>query len=273
MGAQEKHGRRWNIISGYLTGRPAVHCRNRWLSLLRAGRITDRIQQAAETFDTRTLRPVVPGSQNGYSISPAPSPTPSHSSGFDSSLEPLFNGWENQTTPSSQSSAEHYPEGLLAYFGAEAVDSRGHHRSESASSTLSWGSSYSSTDFGIGSLLDQVAYNQGTTSPEVIATTIPSISGTGSPRQLDSLQFTPPPESRSESLTMTCSLQFTPPPESRSESLTMTCSLPYCTFQSTSLTDIWRHMTWDHIGNKAHCPPEMSALVEKVVIGSGSMNQ
>ena len=252
MDAQEKHGRRWNIISGYLTGRPAVHCRNRWLSLLRAGRITDRIQQAAETFDTRTLRPVVPGSQNGYSISPAPSPTPSHSSGFDSSLEPLFNGWENQTTPSSQSSAEHYPD--FAYFGAEAVDSRGHHRSESASSTLSWGSSYSSTDFGIGSLLDQVAYNQGTTSPEVIATTIPSISGTGSPRQLDSLQFTPLPESRSESLTMTC-------------------SLPYCTFQSTSLTDIWRHMTWDHIGNKAHCPPEMSALVEKVVIGSGSMNQ
>ena len=255
MEAQEKHGRRWNIISGYLTGRPAVHCRNRWLSLLRAGRITDGIQKAAAMFDTNTLRPVVPGSQNGYSISPAPSPTPSRcSSGFDPSLESLFNDWDNQAT-----STEHYPEALsmdFEYFNAEAVSSqhtsRGHHRSESASSTLSWGSSFSSTDFGVGSLLDQVTYSQGATSPEVIAATIPNIPGTD-----QSLH----------------AITLTPPPETRSESLTLTCSLPYCAFQSTSLTDIWRHMTWDHIGNKAHCPPEMSALVERVVIDSGSTSQ
>ncbi|KAF9644387.1 hypothetical protein BDM02DRAFT_3103017, partial [Thelephora ganbajun] len=72
MEAQEKHGRRWNIISGYLTGRPAVHCRNRWLSLLRAGRITDGIQKAAATFDTSTLRPIAPGSQSELFTSPAP---------------------------------------------------------------------------------------------------------------------------------------------------------------------------------------------------------
>ena len=262
MEAQEKHGRRWNIISGYLTGRPAVHCRNRWLSLLRAGRITDGIQQAAAMFDTSTLRPVARVSQNEYFNSPAPSPTPSHcSSGFDSSLESLFNGWENQATLSPQSSAEQYPEGLpmdFGYFNPEAVNSQhashGHRRSESASSTLSWTSSFSSSDFGTGSLLDQAPYDQGTISPEDIAAAIPNISPHG---QLDSLH----------------AITLTPPPASQSEPLTMTCSLPYCVFQSTSLTDIWRHMTWDHIGNKTHCPPEMSAMVEKVVIGSGSTNQ
>ena len=258
MEAQEKHGRRWNIISGYLSGRPAVHCRNRWLSLLRAGRITDGIKKAAEMFDTNSLRPVAPGSF----VSPAPSPTPSHcSSVFDSSLEPFFNGWESQANQSSPEPTEQYPEGLqvgFGYYNAAAGGSHhvphSHHRSESSSSTISWASSYSSADFGVGSSMDQGPYNRGTISPEVSTTAIPR---TGSPSQLESLQ----------------TITLTPPPESRSGSLIMTCSLPYCTFQSTNLTDIWRHMTWDHIGNKMHCPPEMSELVEKVVISSGSMNQ
>jgi len=258
MEAQEKHGRRWNIISGYLTGRPAVHCRNRWLSLLRAGRITDGIQQAAAMFDTNTLRPVAPGSQNEYFTSPTPSPTPSHgSSGFEPSLEPFFNNWESQTTLSSPEPTEKYTEGLpmdFGYYNAGAGSSQhGHHRSESSSSTLSWTSSFSSADF---SLPDQAPYSQGTISPEVITAAIPNVSRTDSPSQAESLH----------------TITFAPP-ETQSEPLIMTCSLPYCTFQSTSLTDIWRHMTWDHIGNKTQCPPEMSALVEKVVIGSGSVNQ
>lgn len=265
MEAQEKHGRRWNIISGYLTGRPAVHCRNRWLSLLRAGRITDGIQKAAAMFDTNTLRPVALGSQTDFFASPTPSPTPSHSSsGFESSLESFFNGWENQATLSPQTSTQHYPEGLAMdfnYFNPEAVSpqhaSRGHHRSESASSTLSWTSSFSSTDLSVGSVLDQAPYDQSTITSEALTAAIPNVSGANSPCQLESLH----------------AITLTPPPETQSEPLILTCSLPYCTFQSISLTDIWRHMTWDHIGSKAHCPPEMSALVEKVVIGSGSMDQ
>jgi len=258
MEAQEKHGRRWNIISGYLTGRPAVHCRNRWLSLLRAGRITDGIQKAAEMFDTSTLRPVAPGSQSEYFTSPTPSPTPSHcSSGFESSLESLFNGWENQTTFSTPEPTEKYFGYYNAGAGSSQHASHGHHRSESSSSTLSWASSFSSTDFNVGSLPDQTPYNQGTISPEIITAAMPNVSRTDSPNQAESLH----------------TITFTPPLETQSEPLIMTCSLPYCTFQSTSLTDIWRHMTWDHIGNKTQCPPEMSALVEKVVIGSGSVNQ
>ena len=258
MEAQEKHGRRWNIISGYLTGRPAVHCRNRWLSLLRAGRITDGIQKAAAMLDTSTLLPIAPRSQSEYLISPAPSPTPSHcSSVFESSLETLFNNWDTQPTLPAPEPTEQYGEAPpmdFAYFNGGA---HGHHRSESSSSTLSWTSSFSSADFDAGSLLDQTPYDQGTISPEVITSAIPDVSRTDSPSQLESLH----------------TITLTPPPKTRSEPLIMTCSLPYCTFQSTSLTDIWRHMTWDHIGNKTLCPPEMTALVEKVVIDSGSMNQ
>jgi hypothetical protein len=262
MEAQEKHGRRWNIISGYLPGRPAVHCRNRWLSLLRAGRITDGIQKAAAMVDTSTLRPIA----SGPFISPAPSPTPSHcSSGFESSVEPFYNGWENQTVLSPPESTEQYPEGFPMNFvylntgpSSSQHTSHGHHRSESSSSTLSWANSFSSADFDAGSLMDQASYNQGAISPEITNVVMPNASRTGSPSQLDSQQ----------------TITLTPPPiDTQSESLIMTCSLPYCTFQSTSLTDIWRHMTWDHIGNKTHCPPEMSTLVEKWVIGSGSMTQ
>lgn len=262
MEAQEKHGRRWNIISGYLNGRPAVHCRNRWLSLLRAGRITDGIQQAAALFDTTTLHPVAPGSQSEYLTSPAPSPSPSHcSSGFESSLESFPNGWESHAIMHSPKSTEGYADGLPIDFGYYNIANgsqhiqHGHRRSESCSSTLSWENSFSSTDFGIGSLLDQASYTRGT--PETLSAAISSASGMGSPSHLEPLH----------------AITLTPPPETQSEPLIMTCSLPYCAFQSTNLTDIWRHMTWDHIGNKTHCPPEMSALVEKVVIGSGSMNQ
>jgi hypothetical protein len=261
MEAQEKHGRRWNIISGYLNGRPAVHCRNRWLSLLRAGRITDGIQQAAALFDTNTLHPVVHGSQTEYLASPTPSPTPSHcSSGLESSIESCLNGWENQAVLASPKS--NYSEGLpvdYSYYTAMANGSQhipqGHHRSESCSSNLSWTSSFSSTDFDIGSLLDQSSYSPG--AQDALSSAITSTSVAGSPSHLESLH----------------AITLTPPLDTQSEPLIMTCSLPYCAFQSTNLTDIWRHMTWDHIGNKTHCPPEMSALVEKVVIGSGSMNQ
>jgi hypothetical protein len=63
---------------------------------LRAGRVTDGIQQAAALFDTNTLHPVDHGSQTKYLASPTPSPTPSHcSSEFKSSLESCLNGWEN----------------------------------------------------------------------------------------------------------------------------------------------------------------------------------
>ena len=261
MEAQEKHGRRWNIISGYLNGRPAVHCRNRWLSLLRAGRITDGIQQAAALFDTGTLHPVAPGSQSEYLTSPAPSPTPSQcSSGFD--LESCFGGWENQAVLSSPKSTENFTDGLPIDFGyynpltnnPQQIP-QGHQRSESCSSTLSWASSFSSTDFGVGPLLDQPSYGQGPS--DTLSAAIPTASGTGSPSHLESIH----------------AITLTPPPETQSEPLIMTCSLPYCSFQSTNLTDIWRHMTWDHIGNKTQCPPEMSALVEKVVITSGSITQ
>ena len=37
----QKHGKRWNIISGCIKGRPAVQCRNRFLSLQRAGRVSE----------------------------------------------------------------------------------------------------------------------------------------------------------------------------------------------------------------------------------------
>ena len=37
----ENYGKRWNIISGCIKGRPAVQCRNRFLSLLRAGRVSE----------------------------------------------------------------------------------------------------------------------------------------------------------------------------------------------------------------------------------------
>ena len=39
--ALEKHGKRWNVISGCIKGRPAVQCRNRFLSLQRAGRVSE----------------------------------------------------------------------------------------------------------------------------------------------------------------------------------------------------------------------------------------
>jgi len=39
--ALETHGKRWNIISGCIKGRPAVQCRNRFLSLQRAGRVSE----------------------------------------------------------------------------------------------------------------------------------------------------------------------------------------------------------------------------------------
>jgi hypothetical protein len=124
-----------------------------------------------------------PGSQN---ISPAPSPTPSHcSSGFESSVEPFFNGWENQTVLSPPESTEQYPEGLPMNFGyfntgpsSSQHTSHGHHRSESSSSTLSWTSSFSSADFDAGSLMDQASYNQGAISPEITTVVIPNASRT-----------------------------------------------------------------------------------------------
>jgi hypothetical protein len=209
---------------------------------------------------TSTLCPVAPGSQGEHFTSPAPSPTPSHcSSVFDGlSVESFINGWENQCALAFPKSTENYAEGLPVDFynynpGASSTqhESHGHHRSQSCSSTLSWSGSFSSPDFGIGLSLDQAPYNQG--APETLAAAMPSSSGAGSPGQLES----------------THAITLTPPPEPHPEPLIMNCPLPYCAFQSTNLTDIWRHMTWDHIGNKTHCPPDTPAMVEKAVIGSG----
>ena len=40
LGVLEKYGKRWNVISRCIKGRPAVQCRNRFLSLHRAGRVS-----------------------------------------------------------------------------------------------------------------------------------------------------------------------------------------------------------------------------------------
>ena len=41
LGLLEKYGKRWNVISGSIKGRPAAQCRNRFLSLQRTGRVPE----------------------------------------------------------------------------------------------------------------------------------------------------------------------------------------------------------------------------------------
>ena len=57
-----KHGKRWNIISGTIKGRPAVQCRNRFLSLQRAGKVSEDGKSSTSTVagrnptsDTKTI--------------------------------------------------------------------------------------------------------------------------------------------------------------------------------------------------------------------------
>ncbi|EIN06822.1 hypothetical protein PUNSTDRAFT_71894 [Punctularia strigosozonata HHB-11173 SS5] len=61
LAACETHGKKWNVISKMLPGRPAVHCRNRYQSLQRS---------LAASSSTATLRPPsVVSSDSSYSES------------------------------------------------------------------------------------------------------------------------------------------------------------------------------------------------------------
>lgn len=51
--ALAKHGKRWNIISGCIKGRPAVQCRNRFLSLQRAGKVSEDGKSSVSTIAGR----------------------------------------------------------------------------------------------------------------------------------------------------------------------------------------------------------------------------
>jgi len=44
-----KHEKRWNVISGCIKGRPAVQCRNRFLSLQRAGKVSEDGKSSVST--------------------------------------------------------------------------------------------------------------------------------------------------------------------------------------------------------------------------------
>lgn len=59
------------------------------------------------------------------------------------------------------------------------------------------------------------------------------------------------------------------PPSEKGSSFVMTCPLPLCSHQSNELISIWRHITWDHLGDMNKCSTAMSELVEKVVLGAG----
>ena len=58
-------------------------------------------------------------------------------------------------------------------------------------------------------------------------------------------------------------------PSGGSSSFVMTCPLPLCSHQSSELISIWRHITWDHLGDANKCSEAMTELVEKVVLGAG----
>jgi len=58
-------------------------------------------------------------------------------------------------------------------------------------------------------------------------------------------------------------------PSEDSSSFVMTCPLPLCSHQSSELISIWRHITWDHLGDTNKCSKVMTELVEKVVLGAG----
>ncbi|KAF9780841.1 Homeodomain-like protein, partial [Thelephora terrestris] len=55
------HGRKWNDIAASLDGRPPVQCRNRWLSLVRAGRIEDGPAARSELHENPFYRLPVHG--------------------------------------------------------------------------------------------------------------------------------------------------------------------------------------------------------------------
>jgi len=57
-------------------------------------------------------------------------------------------------------------------------------------------------------------------------------------------------------------------PSGDSSSFVMTCPLPLCSHQSSELISIWRHITWDHLGDTNKYSKSMTELVEKVVLGA-----
>lgn len=58
-------------------------------------------------------------------------------------------------------------------------------------------------------------------------------------------------------------------PSEDSSSFVMTCPLPMCSHQSNELISIWRHITWDHLGDANKYSKATTELVEKVVLGAG----
>ena len=59
------------------------------------------------------------------------------------------------------------------------------------------------------------------------------------------------------------------PSSENSSAFVMTCPLPLCSHQSGELISIWRHITWDHLGDTGDCSTTIRELVEKVVLGIG----
>lgn len=87
-------GKRWNLISRALNGRPAVHCRNRWQSLLRIGKI-----------DT---------SEDGNEFDPAASTNLEVDDGF---LAALIENGEVSTLPISSTTKLNFMEDAAAVYG------------------------------------------------------------------------------------------------------------------------------------------------------------
>ena len=74
--ALEEHGKRWNVISGCIKGRPAVQCRNRFLSHQRAGKVSEdgkalggagADRNAASDTDTMNVRATILRTRAGLS--------------------------------------------------------------------------------------------------------------------------------------------------------------------------------------------------------------
>ena len=122
------HGKRWNIISGCIKGRPAVQCRNRFISLQRAGKVSEDGKSSVSTIaghsptldaETTKARVIVRHTQMGLSINVCQqsnelstlsvgnpsSPSPSISStSSPSSIDPSLTTWDTISVASSPQS-------------------------------------------------------------------------------------------------------------------------------------------------------------------------
>lgn len=78
--------------------------------------------------------------------------------------------------------------------------------------------------------------------------------------------------SQEPSKLLTTPLMSPSPCSEEESSFKMTCPLPLCQFQSGKLIQIWRHITWEHVGTRAMGTAGMEELVEKVVMGASSGN-